>query len=87
MFFIQGIPCFNSNKKRGEMGHWGFEHGSPKHEPSGLPVRRAIFCVGIGQLNFLYIIVETCPALKNACVIHPFLFNPQLNFVISISPS
>ena len=84
MSFIQGIPCFNSNKKRGEMGHWGFEHGSPKHEPSGLPVRRANFCEGKGQLNFLYIIV---PALKSKCVIHPFLFNPELNFVISISPS
>ena len=43
MFFIQGIPCFNSNKKRGEMGHWGFEHGSPKHEPSGLVLAACIY--------------------------------------------
>ena len=30
----RGTPCFNSNKNRSAMEHRGFEHGSPRQEPS-----------------------------------------------------
>ena len=37
--------------------------------------------------KFYILLFKHGPALKNTCVIHPFLFNPKLNFEISISPS
>jgi hypothetical protein len=80
-------PCFNSNKNKSEMEHRGFEPGSPRQEPSATRVRRTFDCESKGNRTFYILLLKRGPALKNTCVIHPLLFNPELNFVISISPS
>ena len=82
----RATPCFNSNKNRSAMEHRGFEHGSPRQEPSDIPVRRTLVCDSMGN-KLIYILLLKRALHWRTRVIHPFLFNPQLNFVISISPS
>lgn len=69
------------------MEHRGFEHVSPRQEPSAIPVRRTFGSQSMGNKIIYILLLKRGPELKNTRVIHPFLFNPQLNFVISISPS
>jgi len=38
-------------------------------------------------INLFMFLLKLDPAIKNTCVIHLFLFNPESNFVIGISPS
>ena len=85
LFIDDSISCFNNldkNEAQRVVGDSNAVHGVETrviHQCAG-----ALF-VTKWTIVFLYTSILTWPTMKNRCVIHLFLFDPELNFVISIS--
>ena len=85
LFIDDSISCFNNLDKK-----WGAESSGDSNAGHGVETRVTYQCAGAlfvtkWTIVFLYTSIVTWPTMKNRCVIHLFLFDPELNFVISIS--